>query len=72
MFIAASSDEVNCLTSEKDLMSELVGQEGRDHNVVDLVLLSPKLVVSSQRIYLNEELAERVVYLAFYHPLLYH
>lgn len=53
-------------------MCERIRKERRYHDVVNLVLLSPQLVVSDHGIHLHKELLKRVVDLSLYHPSLYH
>ena len=72
LFITAPSDEVDSFTGLKDLVRKVVRQEGWDHDIVQLVLLSPKLIIANIWISLNEELLERVIDLSSNHPCLNH
>lgn len=72
LFITASSNEVDSFAGLQDLVCEVVCQEGWDHDIVQLVLLRPQLVIANIRISLNEELLERVIDLSSYHPCLNH
>lgn len=61
LFITGSPDEVDCLPSQEDLMSQVIGQEGRDH----IILQNVHLILSSSGVHAHEE---RIVQLSLYHP----
>ena len=72
VLIAASTDEVNSLACLKNLVSEVVRQERWDHDIVELVLLSPELIIPNIGVCLNKELLKRIIYLACHHPYFDH
>ena len=72
LFVAAASDEVYSFAGLQNLVRKVVRQESRDHNIVQLVLLSPELVVAYIGVGLDEELLEGVINLSCQHPGLDH
>ena len=72
LLVAAPPDEVDALACLEDLVGEAVGQESRNHHVVESILLSPQPLVTHIRVRLDEELLEWVVDFSCQHPGLDH
>ena len=68
LLLAAYSNEVHSFASLQNLVRQIVCQESRYHNVVQLVLFSPKLIIANIRVSLYEELLKWVINLACQHP----
>ena len=45
--MTADTNEVYSLTSQQNFVSKLICKEGRDHNVVELIFVSPQLVLTN-------------------------
>jgi hypothetical protein len=56
----------------EDFIGKIVGQESRDHYVIERILVSPEAVVADHRVSLNKELLKWVIDFAFQHPRLDH
>lgn len=72
LLLTAPPDEVDCLARLQDLVRQIIGQKGWDHDVVQLVLLRPEFIVTNIWISLNEELLERVIDFTGHHPSFNH
>ena len=72
LFIAAPSDEVDTLTSLKDLVRKAISEKRGYHDVVKPILLSPKLLITNSRVRFDKELRVWVVDLTCKHPGLNH
>ena len=68
VFVAAAADEIHCLACLQDLVCQVVCQEGRNHDIIEAVLLGPEFVVAHIRVCLDEKLLKRVVDLSRHHP----
>lgn len=72
MLITASSDEVYSFTCLKDLVCQMVRQKSRNHDVIELVFLSPEFIVTDIGISFDEKLLKRIIYFSRHHPSLDH
>ena len=72
MLFTALANEIDCFSCLKNLVSQVVSQEGRDHHIVELVLLRPEFLITHVRVRLDKELLEWVIDLASHHPSLDH
>ena len=72
MLIAAASDEIDSFARLQDLIRQVVREEGWNHDVVELVLLGPQLIITNIRVCLHEELLERIVDFTGNHPCFDH
>ena len=68
VFVAAAADKIHCLACLQNLVRQVVCQEGRNHDIIEAVLLGPELVVAHIRVRLDEKLLKRVVDLSRHHP----
>ena len=67
-----TSYKVNSFTSLQNLEGEFVAEEWWDHDVIQTILLSPKLLVWYTGISIDKKFAEWIVYLSLNHPCFYH